>query len=259
VSTSTSRAQSRHWSRHATKYDELFLDPFEPGVENPIVSAIAEIPEGGTKVAIDLGCGTGPLLPMLLERFREVVAVDFAAAMIDASRNRLGPQADRVRFLVRPMDQLDEFAGSIDVAVAINSVVMPDVRDIDRTLSAIRRALRPDGVFFGVVPAIDAIQYQTMLLLDRELSQGAEAGEADRLASQQAEHHLYDFAFGRFAFRGLRQKFWQSFELNYRLRKARFSSVRLDQVLYPWDANLPLGEQFQDHPRSWDWAFEARP
>ncbi|QDV33657.1 class I SAM-dependent methyltransferase [Tautonia plasticadhaerens] len=259
MTTTTTRAQSRHWSRHASNYDELFLDPFEPGVENPIVPAIGAVPDPGSKLAIDLGCGTGPLLPMLLGRFREVVAIDFAPAMVDAARQRLGPDADRVQFHVRPMDQLDDFTDRVDVAVAINSIVMPDVRDVDRTLSAIRRALRPGGVFFGVVPAIDAIQYQTMLLLDRALEQGNAPAEADRLAQQQAEHHLYDFGFGRFAFRGLRQKFWQSFELDYRLRKAGFGSVRLDQVLYPWDANLPLGEHFRGQPRSWDWAFEARP
>ncbi|RUL88488.1 class I SAM-dependent methyltransferase [Tautonia sociabilis] len=259
MTSTTTRAQSRHWSRHATKYDELFLDPFEPGVENPILQEIERLPDAGSKVVIDLGCGTGPLLPTLLSRFKEVIAVDFAPAMIDASKARLGAEADRVRFFVRPMDQLDEFEGAVDVSVAINSIVMPDVRDIDRSLAAIRRTLRPGGVFFGVVPAIDAIQYQTMLLLDRELARGTAPAEADRLASQQAEHHLYDFAFGRFAFQGLRQKFWQSFELTYRLRKAGFSSVRLDKVLYPWDSNLPLGDEFRDQPRSWDWAFEARP
>lgn len=255
----TTRAQSRHWGRHAAQYDELFLDPFVPGVENPILNAIDSIPDAASKTVIDLGCGTGPLLPMLVSRFKEVVAVDFAPAMIKASRERLGNDAERVRFLVRPMEQLDDLVGQVDIAVAINSIVMPDVREIDRTLKAVRLCLRPGGVFFGVVPSIDAIQYQTMLLVDRALDQGKTPAESDRLASQQAEHHHYDFAFGRFAFQGLRQKFWQSFEVIHRLRKARFESVRLEQVLYPWDTNLPLGDEFADHPRSWDWAFEARP
>ncbi|MEW4567930.1 class I SAM-dependent methyltransferase [Tautonia sp. JC769] len=254
----TTRAQSRHWGRHAAQYDELFLDPFVPGVENPILEAIEAIPNANSKSIIDLGCGTGPLLPRLLSRFREVTAVDFASAMIKAARERLGDQAEQVTFLVRPMDQLDDLTATFDVAVAMNSLVMPDVQEIDRTLGAVYRCLRPGGVFFGVVPAIDAIQYQTMLLLDRALEQGTPPAQADRFAAQHAEHHHYDFAFGRFAFQGLRQKFWQSFEVTYRLRKAGFRSIKLEQVLYPWDANLPLGQEFTDHPRSWDWAFEAR-
>ena len=244
----TTRAQSRHWSRHAEQYDDVFLDSFAEGVENPIVGAIAALPAGSAGSAIDLGCGTGPFLPLLLERFAAVMAVDFAPGMIEKARQRLGGDADRVRFLLRPMGDLDEFAGAFDVAVAVNSLVMPDVREIDRTLAAIHRALKPGGTFYGVVPAIDAIQYQTMLLHDLTIAECRSPAEADRRAAEQAEHHLYDFAFGRFAYRGLRQKFWQSFEVHFRLRKAGFAEVRLDQVLYPWDSNLPNGDASATSP-----------
>src|SRR3954471_1404742 len=132
------KAQGRHWSRHASKYDDVFLDPFRPGVRNPIPDAIRAIRDSRSKSAIDLGCGTGPLLPLLVERFGEVHALDFAAGMIRRSKERLGATADRVTFHNRTMDDLDDLAGKFDLAVAINSLVMPDVRDIDRTLRAIR-------------------------------------------------------------------------------------------------------------------------
>ena len=157
------------------------------------------------------------------------------------------------------MDDLDDFAGQIDVAVAVNSLVMPDVRVIDRTLRAIRASLRPGGVFLGVVPSMDAIHYHTMLLMDQALDRGLDPEEAERSAAFHAEHHFYEFAFGRFAFQGLRQKFWQPFEIRHRMAKAGFTSVELDQVLYPWDESLAGGAELGDHPRSWDWSFQARP
>src|SRR5690606_27328308 len=106
-----------------------------------------------------------------------------------------------------------------------NSIVMPDERVIDRTLRAIRACLKPKGVFLGAVPSIDAIQYHTMLLLDRALDEGRPPRDAESYAAFQAEHSHYDFAFGRFRFQGLRQKFWQPFEVEYRLRKAGFGRV----------------------------------
>ncbi len=251
------KAQGRYWSRHASRYDEVFLDPFRPGVENPVPVALANLPEAHRKSVIDLGCGTGPLLPLLVETFAEVHALDFAPGMIREARERLGVLADRVAFHNRTMDQLDDLKGRFDAAVAINSLVMPDVRVIDRTLRAIRESLRPGGTFFGVVPSIDAIHYHSMLLLDRELDRGLEPEEAERAAAFHGEHRYYEFGFGRFQFQGLRQKFWQPFEIEYRLKRAGFARVGLDRVLYPWDDHLTFGEEFADHPPSWDWTFTA--
>jgi len=253
------KGQDRHWSRHAQHYDDVFLDPFAPGVENPLHARLAAVTDPAEKSVIDLGCGTGPLLPYLLGRFGSVTALDFAPGMIARARERLGPDAERVRFERRPMHELDDLGGPFDLAVAVNSLVMPEIAAIERTLKAVRGALRPGGLFLGVVPAIDALYYQTMLLLDRALASGLGPRAAEKQAAEQAEHPLYDFAFGRFRFQGLKQKFWQPFEIRHRLRAAGFAQVELEQVLYPWDESLPGGPDFADHPRSWDWLFAARP
>jgi SAM-dependent methyltransferase len=252
------RDQGRQWSRHAARYDDLFLDIFRPGVENPILAALEEVAEPREKTVADLGCGVGPLLPHLVGRFGQVIALDFAPGMIDRARARLGPAAEQVIFETRPMHELDDYAGRLDVAVAVNSLVMPDVRVIDQTLRAIRASLKPGGLFLGVVPSMDAIHYHTMLLMDQALDRGLSPEEAERSAAFHAEHHYYEFAFGRFQFQGLRQKFWQPFEVRHRLTKAGFATVELDKVLYPWDESLPGGAELADHPQSWDWAFRAQ-
>jgi SAM-dependent methyltransferase len=256
----TTDRQDRQWSRQAAKYDDLFLDPFRPGVVNPLLDAIRSIPDPGSKTVADLGCGTGPLIPMLAESFGEVVALDFAPKMVEVARKRMAGAegVDRVRFLVRPMHELDELRGRLDAAIAVNSIVMPDVRQIDRTIAAIRASLKPGGVFLGILPSMDAIHYHTMLLYDEALDRGLSPEEAERHAAFQGEHHFYEFAFGRFQFRGLHQKFWQPFEARYRLAKAGFVDVELAQVLYPWDDAITGGPAFSDHPRSWDWFFRAR-
>jgi SAM-dependent methyltransferase len=251
------REQGRHWSRHATRYDDLFLGVFRPGVENPVLNALAAVADPASKTVADLGCGTGPLLPELVGRFGRVIALDFAPTMISRAKARLGADAARVTFETRAMHDLDDYAGQFDVAVAVNSLVMPDTRVIDRTLQAIRSSLKPGGVFLGAVPAMDAIHYHTMLLMDRALDGGQSPEEAERTAAYLAEHHSYEFAFGRFQFHGIRQKFWQSFEVQHRLRKAGFSAIALDRILYPWDESLPGGAELAGNPQSWDWAFRA--
>jgi len=253
------RNQARSWSRHAARYGELFLDPFAPNVENPLWSVLAAVPDAEHKSVADLGCGTGPLLPYLAERFGQVIAVDFAPAMLEQARERVGQSAaDRVVFLERAIHDLDDFAGQVDIAVATNSLVMPDVRVIDRSLKAIRACLKPEGQFLGIVPSIDAISYHLMLLMDQAIDQGLEPKEAENFASLNVERRCYDFVFGKFHFQGIHQKFWQPFELEYRLKKAGFTNLTVQKVLYPWDDTLPGGDGLVDFPRSWDWYFQAR-
>jgi SAM-dependent methyltransferase len=249
--------QARHWSRHAARYGELFLDPFAPNVENPLWSALAAVPDAKHKSVADLGCGTGPLLPFLAERFGRVIALDFAPAMLERARKRLGESAaDRVVFLERPIHDLDDFAGQVDIAVATNSLVMPDVRLIDRSLRSIRACLRPDGQFLGIVPSIDAISYHLMLVMDQAIDQGLEPKEAEKFASLNVERRRYDFVFGKFHFQGIHQKFWQPFEVEYRWKKAGFTNLTLQKVLYPWDDTL-TGDDLAGFPRSWDWFFQT--
>jgi SAM-dependent methyltransferase len=251
--------QDRHWSRHAARYDELFLDPYGPNVENPLWEALAAVPNAREKTVADLGCGTGPLLPYLAERFAHVIALDFAPGMLKRARARLRPEiTSGVTFLERPMHQLGELTGYLDVAVAVNSLVMPDVQLLDRTLQSIRASLAPGGQLLGIVPSIDAICYHLMLLVDKALDQGQRLREAEKLAALHAERRHYDFAFGQFHFQGLRQKFWQPFEVEYRLAKAGFLSIALSKVLYPWDESLAGGEELVGSARSWDWFFQAR-
>jgi SAM-dependent methyltransferase len=250
--------QAQSWSRHAARYDELFLDPYGPNVQNPLWEALAAVPAGARTTVADLGCGTGPLLPHLAERFEQVIALDFAPRMLELAADRLRPElASRVTFLERPMHKLDDLTGRFDVVVAVNSLIMPDDRLVDRTLRSIRASLRPKGQFLGVVPSIDAICYHIMLLTDHALDRGYLPKEAQRLAALHAERRHYDFAFGQFHYQGLRQKFWRPFEIEYRLTKAGFTSVTLGKVLYPWDDNLAGGDKLVESAPSWDWFFRA--
>jgi SAM-dependent methyltransferase len=250
--------QAQSWSRHASRYDELFLDPYSPSVQNPLWETLAAVPDTARKTVADLGCGTGPLLPYLAERFQRIIALDFAPRMLERAAERLQPKAAaRVTFLERPMHKLDDLAGQVDVVVAVNSLIMPDVRLVDRTLRAIRASLRPGGLFLGIVPSIDAICYHIMLLVEHALDEGYLPREAQRLASLHAERRHYDFVFGQFRYHGLHQKFWRPFEIEYRLNKAGFASTGLRKVLYPWDENLAGADKLVGFPPSWDWFFRA--
>jgi SAM-dependent methyltransferase len=246
--------QAHHWSRAAEGYEEAFIDPYLPEVRNPLRQAVAKLADRRKTVA-DLGCGIGPLLPFLAERFERVIAVDFAEGMLARARERCRELAN-VEFHKSDLTDLREFAGQVDVAVAVNSLVMPDTAALDMALHATHAALREGGHFLGIVPAIDAVHYFTMLLLDRARSLGMPEGKARQNAAYHAEHEYYNFNFSSFRFQGLEQHFWQPFEVRYRLRRAGFRRVRKAKVHLAWQ-QFGCPRDLGDQPPPWDWFFHA--
>lgn len=248
--------QADRWSRMAGSYEVEFVDPYLPEVRNPLPGMLERLAGDGTKTAADLGCGVGPLLPLLAKKFRHVFAVDFAEGMLARSQERCAGLPN-VEFLRRGLTDLAPLAGRVDVAVAVNSLVLPDVGELDAALSQIHAALRPGGKFVGIVPGMDAVHYFTMLLVDRARQAGMPAAQARKNAAHHAEHAYYDFAFGEFRYQGIEQHFWQPFEVGYRLRRAGFRGVRLRKVRLAWH-QFGCARDLGDLPPPWDWFFLAR-
>jgi SAM-dependent methyltransferase len=247
--------QAHHWSRAAEGYEEAFIDPYLPEVRNPLRQAVAELADKRKTVA-DLGCGIGPLLPFLAERFGRVIAIDFAEGMLARAHERCQGLAN-VEFHKSDLTELNEFAEQVDVAVAVNSLVLADTAALDAALRSIHATLRAGGHFLGIVPAIDAVHYFTMLLLDRARLAGMPENKARQNAAHHAEHQYYDFPFGTFRFQELEQHFWQPFEVHYRLRRAGFRRVRKAKVHLAWQ-QFGCARDLGDEPPPWDWFFQAQ-
>lgn len=247
---------ARAWSQVAPDYEDHFIDPYSEEVRNPLWRVLARVPGKKNKTVADLGCGTGTLLPYLAKEFGQVLAVDFAEGMLRRARERCR-HLDNVTFHQLPLQHLEPLYGRLDVAVAINSLGLPNPADIDQALREIWHTLRAGGWFLGIVPAMDAIHYLTMLLMDRALARGLPLDMARKNAAHHAHHNEYDFAFSQFHYRGTEQHFWFSFEVPYRLRRAGFTRIRLAKVYIPWSQVSRLKE-LEQFPPTWDWFFAAR-
>jgi SAM-dependent methyltransferase len=248
--------QSAAWSRIVPDYEAEFVDPYRADVDNPLQTKLGQIEGSERLVVADLGCGKGPLLPFLAERFRTVWAVDFAEGMLQRAKARCEGLCN-IQFLQQSLTDLAPLHGQLDVAVAVNSLVLPDARELDEALRQVRLCLRARGRFLGIVPAMDGVHYYTMLLLDRALGNGKPVDAARKNAAHFAEHQYYDFAFGLFRFRGIEQHFWQPFEIPHRLARAGFRDIQVSRVHLSWK-QFRFAEELKHHPAPWDWFFDCR-
>jgi SAM-dependent methyltransferase len=248
--------QADSWSRIAADYEQEFIDPDLPEVRNPVRLALAKLKDTASKTVADLGCGIGPLLPFLAQRFNRVLAIDFAEKMLERAKERCRGVRN-IEFFRRTLTDLAPLQGQLDVAVAVNSFVMPDLGQVDAALRAVHGALKPGGRLIGIVPSIDSVHYMTFLLVDRARRAGMPEAKARQNAAAHAEHKLFDFAFGDFQMRGIRQHFWQPFEIPLRLGNAGFKGIRVKKVRLAW-RQFACDKDLAGYPAPWDWFFGAR-
>ncbi len=130
-----------YWDRHAEDYDRsmrLLGGPIPRMVE------LAADAVRGSRRVLEVAAGTGLVTPSLARAAREVIATDYAAAMVTALASRVEAEGlTNVR-----CEQADVYAlrfepHSFQAVVAAN--VLHLVPDLDRALAELVRMLEPGG------------------------------------------------------------------------------------------------------------------
>ncbi len=127
-------------------YDRL-MDTVSRGRVRAAKEAVAAETPAGAHV-LEIGCGTGELAEMLVEKRDRVEGFDLSPSMIDAARQRIAEHGLGGSFSVRQMgvDGMDEFpACAFDAVVStlVLSELGPDERGY--ALRHARRVLKPGG------------------------------------------------------------------------------------------------------------------
>jgi trans-aconitate methyltransferase len=245
----------KDWDRIAHKYFQEISSPFSDGVDNPLFRVIEHIPRREQLSVIDLGCGIGNLTPYLCDQFRNVIAIDFSHEMVKATMDKCG---EKNNVVVRKEDLRDlrSFYNSVDVAIAVNSIILPSIIETKQVFLQIHQCLRRNGHFIGIFPSMVSDLYRAMLTFDREY----QSTGSERLAMKNTRVIMgeknYDLLFGMYQNHGF-QKHFYAFELKYRLEEAGFIDVTIDKVLYPWNQCEDEVFAHEEKPRLFDWFVVA--
>jgi ubiquinone/menaquinone biosynthesis C-methylase UbiE len=95
---------------------------------------------------LDVGCGTGVLVPFILERITpsgRLYELDFAEKMIAANREL--HKGDNIRFIVSDAESAPLDDASCDVVVCFSC--FPHFHDKEKAVATLCRILKPGGVF----------------------------------------------------------------------------------------------------------------
>lgn len=137
------------WSDIAEWYDELLRSGSGPH-ETALRSLDRLIPEVDGSEVVDVACGQGIGSRHLAGRGAKVTAVDSSEAMVDIAERHGTPTGPRIRYLVDDAETLSKLEDStFDGSVC--QLGLMDIADLDATLAAIHRVLKPEGWFVFVI------------------------------------------------------------------------------------------------------------
>ncbi len=136
----------RLYSEIAENYDrskKLYITRLMERSEKPIIENFlnAEHPI----CSVDLGCGTGRYLKSLLAISRYVIALDFSIDMIKVAMRKYGKFKDKADFIVADIEYLPFRKHSLNLA--LSTLVINHLENIENALNEIRRILKTKGVF----------------------------------------------------------------------------------------------------------------
>lgn len=118
------------YDKHAKDFQRLFsLLPLKPGAH-----------------VLDVGCGTGVLLPFILERITAsgvLYELDFADRMIEVNKSL--HQAANTRFIVADAENAPLDDASCDAVICFSC--FPHFHDMGKAILVLSRILKPRGIF----------------------------------------------------------------------------------------------------------------
>lgn len=139
-------------SGYADVYDALYHDKDYVAEARFALEEIRKIVSAPDPQILDLGCGTGLHAVALAEQGIRVTGIDRSPDMLAAAESRRGslPEIVRNRLEFRVGDiRTVDLDRKFDAVVALFHVLsyLPDDKDLDATLTTVRRHLKPGGAF----------------------------------------------------------------------------------------------------------------
>ncbi len=121
-----------------------------PGYERTLARVRELLPKDAD--VLEIGCGTGTTALRLAPFLGSLIATDVSAEMIAIAREKAAQRAPNLSFSAAPADRLPGEDESFDAVLAFNLLhLVPDRRAV---LNALRRRLKPGGLFISKTPCL---------------------------------------------------------------------------------------------------------
>jgi SAM-dependent methyltransferase len=245
------------WDRIARRCLDQVVSPLQDSVDLPLLGDLRRIRGRRRMTVADFGCGSGTLLPQLLDLYGRVVGLDGSREMLRLAARRVAlerPKAiERLELRRCRLTHLHGLSERFQVAVSLNAVIMPEADQIVRALKGIRRSLRPAGRLLGVFPAVESMAEAFQFCYHKERRRLGSHRRAWSAVSNRLAAGKMNFALGVYDAGPVLEKYYSRHELERYLERAGFRDIRFGRVTYSGQLAFEGVEAYPGSPAVWHW------
>lgn len=226
------------WNLHADEFEDAIFDVTVDEANNQLGRFVRAARLPANAVLVDLGCGLGSFVQKFGHRFREVVAVDFAAQIIARAKDRCTAQPG-VTWLVADIASAFKAVGTrADLTVCMNVITSPSPAKRNALWKCLAKVTKPRGYALIVVPSLES----NRMVEERYLQKNRRLGSKRNGVVQREDSW---------------QKHFERTELEAVLAHHGFKVKQLGRVAYSWSTE-GLRRSRQDKTLPWDWICLAQ-
>ena len=144
------RARKEFFNEHAERWRDIWYKDHSTGRydkhEKDFARLFSLLPLRMGDHVLDVGCGTGVLVPFILEQITStgiLYELDFAEKMIETNRSL--HEANNIRFILADAENAPLDEASCDVIICFSC--FPHLHDKEKAVATLSRILKPRGVF----------------------------------------------------------------------------------------------------------------
>ena len=144
------RVRKQFFNNHAEKWRDMWYKDPATGCydkhHEDFERLFSLLPLKRGEHVLDAGCGSGVLVPFILERITEtgiLYELDYAEKMIETNRSQ--HTGKNIRFIIAAVENMPLDDASCDVVICFSC--FPHFHDKGKAMAALSRILKPRGIF----------------------------------------------------------------------------------------------------------------
>jgi SAM-dependent methyltransferase len=246
--------QEKHWNKIGAKYNDEIFDVFKSDKRNILARYFRKY-ANKNHTAIDFGCGTGKSFPYLSPSFKEVLAIDISADLLEIAQ--MTPYKN-VRFKKLDLVKSISFTVKTDFAFCCNVVMLPEAEKSQAMLRTVRKSLKKNGTALFVLPSLESALYATWQLMEWYKKENVSADKipSDELNLIRAKKT--DLVDGIIYIDRVPTRHYSASQIEVWFTKAGLKVTALEKIEYDWNSEFTSPPKWLKTPYPWDWLIECK-